>query len=325
MNTPCPFFIVGCGRSGTSLLRSFLNSHSRIAIPTESLFIADYLCVANKFDIDYLLELIVREPELGEWGLEVSKDDFVDANNITDVIRRLHNIYARSQSKDLWGQKTPRFVRYLDLIGDAFEDARFIHMIRDPRAVVNSLMMSDVHRSSAYHGARRWEIDVSAGLEYEESNPERIIRVAYEDLVTSPEEVLEYITRFLGLAYEPEMLVRENGTDDYSAFYNNIHANLDKVLSDRYIDKWKNELKPTDITIVEDYLHELMPKASYQISATRRTGAGGLEQRSRISRLLGLGAQFYKYLRERPGYLSYLLYRKWKLGLLKEFLWSIHY
>ena len=36
-----PFFIVGCGRSGTTLLRTMLNHHPNVAVPVESLFIVD--------------------------------------------------------------------------------------------------------------------------------------------------------------------------------------------------------------------------------------------------------------------------------------------
>jgi hypothetical protein len=325
MNSPSPFFIVGCGRSGTSLLRSFLNAHSRIAIPTESLFIPDYLRVSNMFDLDYLLSLLIREPEIAEWGIHIREEDFCDASSIADVLRQLHLIYAESKGKDSWGQKTPRFVRSLDLIGNSFQDARFIHLIRDPRAVVNSLMRSDVHRSTAYHGARRWEMDVSAGLAYEKENPERVLRVRYENLVSKAEGELHKITQFLGFSYQSDMLVRKNGTDDYSGFYVNIHANLDKELSDQHIHKWRIELDEANIQTVEVQLHELMREVDYEPTGEYSIERGASPRRSKISRLFGLAAQLIKYIRQRPRYLCYLLYRKWKLGLLKEFLWSIHY
>ena len=61
MSAP-PFFIVGCGRSGTSLLREMLNSHSKLAVPLESLFIIDYLRAGSRMPLPEMLGLLFREP-----------------------------------------------------------------------------------------------------------------------------------------------------------------------------------------------------------------------------------------------------------------------
>jgi hypothetical protein len=111
-----PFFIVGCGRSGTTLLRTMLNRHSLVAIPLESLFIVDYLQARESVDHERLVQMLVREFELREWGLEVDADDLSDATNARGAIERLHEIYLAKNRKQIWGQKTPRFVRYGDVL-----------------------------------------------------------------------------------------------------------------------------------------------------------------------------------------------------------------
>jgi hypothetical protein len=325
MSSPSPFFIVGCGRSGTSLLRSFLNGHSQVAIPTESLFIVDYLRAADRFDTTFLINMLVREPEIREWGLSIQPDDFSGYSTIIDAIRSLHERYAHEQGMKLWGQKTPRFVRHLDLIIGAFPDAVVIHLVRDPRAVVSSLMRSDVHRSTAYHAARRWQMDVSAGLAYEAVHPEKVLRVTYEDLVLQPQENLEAITDFIGIAFEPKMLEKRAGTEEYSAFYDNIHSNLDQEVTNRHIQKWVEHLKPEEVRFVESMSLELMGRLGYRTMMDLADSMTVGAWRQILSRLSGLPLQFLKYLSQRPEYLGYLVYRKWKLGLLKEFLWNVHY
>jgi hypothetical protein len=307
------------------LLRSFLNAHSEIAIPTESLFIPDYLRVANQFDLDYLINLIIKEPEISEWGIQVHAEDLEGSNDIGDVIRKLHMLYVLANHKRSWGQKTPRLIRSMTLIGNSFQEARFIHVIRDPRAVVSSLIRSDVHRSNAYHAARRWQMDVEAGLRYEEKNPGRVQRIAYEDLVRHPQETLERITGFLGIPFQSEMLVRDQGTKDYSGFYDNIHANLNKDLSDHHITKWKQTLSNRDIKLIEAMLYEPMTKLGYGASMDRVQVEGTSKTRSKFTRIPGLSLQLIKYIFQRPKYLGYLVYRKWRLGILKDFLWSINY
>jgi len=154
-----------------------------VAIPLESLFIADYLRSTVRWSPDQIKQHIVREPELREWGLRVSVGDLGKCRTVGEVIVRLHELYAESKGKKHWGQKTPRLVRYLPLLADHFPDARFIHLVRDPRAVVSSLIRSEVHRSTPWYGARRWVMDVQAGLDFETQHPERIMRLSYEALV----------------------------------------------------------------------------------------------------------------------------------------------
>lgn len=320
-----PFFLVACGRSGTSLLRGLLNEHSRIAIPTESLFMIDYLRVRGKFDLDELIDLLVDEPEIAEWGLTVTGQELRGFQDITDILRALHTKYAASKRADVWGQKTPRIIRNLGLVGEAFPEARFIHLVRDPRAVVNSLINSDVHRSTAYHGSRRWSMDVSAGLAYEDAHPERILRVRYEDLVRDTASTLEGVLDFLDLEFEANMTESQTGLEEYSAFYDNIHKNLARGVSDEHVKKWQHQLDPQEIAVIESITGKLMDRLSYPRQASGTAISALYPLRMRARRAGSLILQTSKYLRQRREYLLYLLKRKRKLGLLQEFLWKINF
>jgi hypothetical protein len=320
-----PFFLVGCGRSGTSLLRSMLNNHSRIAIPTESLFMVDYLRVQDRFALEDLVDLIIDEPEITEWGLNVEKVDLSDCETVPEVLKRLHNLYASSKHADVWGQKTPRFVRHMQTLGSAFPDAVFIHIVRDPRAVVNSLTHSDVHRSNPYHGTRRWCMDVEAGLAYEVSSPARVHRVSYEELVREPKQTLENILEFIGLPYETGMLDHQSDLDEYSAFYENIHKNLTQEINPGHINKWEHSLTPLQVSIIESIAEDLMFKLGYPIRYPGSSVSGWYRIRMHVRRTIDLLFQVSKYLRQRRAYFGYLIKRKKRLGLMKEFMQTINY
>lgn len=320
-----PFFIVGCGRSGTSLLRGLLNRHPEVAIPLESLFIVDYLRAARRTSTADLLPMLVREVELREWGLAPTLEDLGEVQTIGEAIGRLHELYAQSRGKRRWGQKTPRFVRHLELLLEHFPDARFIHMVRDPRAVSSSLIRSDVHRSNALYAARRWRMDVKAGLRFENEHPFRVLRVSYEELVSDELEALDRICEFLELESEGQWRTSAPGSEEYSAFYDRIHAKLDQQTTDEYVDRWKQDLSRREMEVVESVVGELLGQVGYEPMTTRRKVSRLERWGYTWGRAIGLLLQAGKYLRYRPRYLLHLLWRKWKLGLFWEWIWKVNY
>lgn len=319
------FFIVGCGRSGTSLLRGLLNGHPEVAIPLESLFVTDYLRKAAGLTADKLRALIAEEPELREWGLRVEPADLKDCQTVAAMVDRLHREYAAVQGKSRWGNKTPRFVRWLDLIHAHFPDARYIHVVRDPRAVASSLIRSDVHRSTALHAARRWQRDVAAGLEFEDAVPTSTLGVRYEDLAQRPSSVLSEVCSFLDLEFDPGRMEEGLGTSEYSDFYENIHSNLRSGITNKYVDRWKADLSVEELRVVESICAPLMSELGYELAGDGRPAAAGTLRAMKSRRVFYLGLQAWRYLRYRPRYLVHLFWRKWRLGLLKEFLRTANY
>jgi len=303
-----------------------LNRHEAIAIPLESLFIIDYLRVSKRIDLAQLKAMLVNEPEIHEWGLDLTLKDIEGSQTIEQVIELIHELYAESRGKSSWGQKTPRFVRHTELLHAHFPQARFVHLIRDPRAVVNSLIRSDVHRSNAYHGSLRWRRDVDMGLAFAELHPDRVTAVYYEDLVQDPETSLRTILQFLELPFHAEILRhQEQGAQEYSGFYSNIHAQLNQSVTTEFVDKWKKQLTTTEIEAVEALCGELMNRLGYDPIFVGARLPGGYRWLKQADRSLGLARQTLKYLRHRKQYLAHLLWRKWKLGMLKEFLWEMNF
>lgn len=321
-----PFFIVGCGRSGTSLLRMLLNNHRDIAIPLEALFIVDYLRVSRSSDLQSLKGYLVREPEILEWGISPSLNDLSTCSSVADCIAKLHELYAAAKGKPRWGQKTPRFVRHMELLSDHFAHAKFIHLVRDPRAVVNSLVHSDVHRSDAFHAASRWRMDVACGLAFEAENPGKVLRITYENLVVDQVRSMQQAIDFLDLesSWEAPSSSRA-GAGEYSEFYGNIHANLDRAPSAEFVDKWKKTLTDREVEVTEAVCSGLMKELGYE-PLLRQPSLDPWDVRwMKAQRLARLPLQAARYIRFRRRYLAHLIWRKWKLGLLKEFLWSINY
>jgi hypothetical protein len=310
-----PFFIVGCGRSGTTLLRTVLNRHSQVCIPPESLFIVDYLRAADRVPLERLKHLILQEYELQEWEMapKPALNDIADCATIEEVIARLHLIYGKGKPR--WGQKTPRFVRQLDLLAAHFVGARFIHVVRDPRAVAASLQKSPVHQSPVKYGAQRWAHDVRNGLEFGRRAPERCLEVRYEALAADHDADVSKVCRFIGDEPEPAMYEASGADDDRYAnrYYQEVHQHVGRdVRSDR-TDAWKTSLNEAEIATVEAIAGELMQELGYE---PLRKGRPLPDLYSASDRALRSLSQAGHYLRHRTGYLPCVLSRKARLGLL---------
>lgn len=321
-----PFFIVGCGRSGTTLLRNMLNNHPQIAIPVESLFIVDYLRAPASVPITVLSRLLVNDYEFREWGMPIALADLEGCLTARDLIDRIHELYATQQGKAFWGQKTPRFVRHGRLLKSFYPQARFIHVLRDPRAVASSLMRSNLHRSNVYYAAKRWDRDIRAGLALGQDYPDDVVDVYYEDLVISPAETLEKICAFLGIDFHPDMLIYHRaGAADFTPFFNQIHARLNEPPNCDRIEAWRNDLSPRQVALIEALCADMMRMVGYTPDNRSPTLNHTYVSYLKAQRLWGLSLQILHRLLGRFRPLFSFVWRKARLGLLWHDLAEVNY
>ena len=303
-----------------------LNQHSKLAIPLESLFIIDYLRADPKTPPQTFLKLILKEYEFHEWAIPFSAADFDGCVRAQDFIDRAHMLYIRQYNKVIWGQKTPRFVRYGSLLKQHYPGARFIHVIRDPRAVVSSLIRSNVHHSNAYFAARRWLRDTNAGLRLQETYPEDVFALRYEDFILSTEDALRQICDFLKVNFEPAMLdYHITGTAEYSGYYAQIHEKLNQAPDKSRIEAWRKHLSPTQIAVVEGVCADKMRALSYALDGSGDPVSSGVIWRLKTERVLGLYKQIWHNYATRRGYLASFLRRKLALSLFFDTLKDVNY
>lgn len=306
------FFIVGCGRSGTTMLRTMLNLHPKIGVPPESLFIADYLRAKDRVSVERMRRLICREPELRHWDLNQVQKITARSSSIEEIVEDLHMEYAGGSDK-LAGQKTPRFVRYLDIISAAYPDAKFIHLVRDPRSVVASLKYSPNHRLPVPQGAARWVNDVELGLHYEAVHPDKVIRVQYEELIEQPEATLRGICTFIGVEYDPGMVELGKAPRDFlpGGFYEAGRKMLGASVKKDKAEAWRTRLSQPELAIAETICMPLMIKLSYQPVAT----TDSYTNPSRLPAMIGRLRLAVHYLRHRTDYIPWVFWRRLRLGL----------
>lgn len=324
-NVP-PFFVVGCGRSGTTLLRNMLTAHPLLAIPVESLFMVDYLRASTDVPPERLKNLIVHDYEFREWAMPLTHTDLDGCRSAQEMMLRLHALYCKQQRKPYWGQKTPRFVRHGLLIKANFPNGRFINVIRDPRAVVNSLMTSDLHRSNPYYGSKRWVMDVQYGLELERQFPGDVLHIKYEDLVERPRSTLTTVCDFIGVDYDDAMLHEHSqNRSDFAPIFDQIHARTEGPIQSSRVNAWRKRLSERDIALIESITRDLMVEVGYQPDDLEAEIPARWVRYLKMQRYGSLLTQIIdRVFRWRRQFASYI-WRKLRLGLFWRDLSQVNY
>jgi hypothetical protein len=207
---PMPI-IVGAPRSGTTLLRLMLDAHPELAIPPESGFLIDAAHLrehggATPDDLHRLLTGSFNWPDFHVEHSQLRAElGTLEPFDVSEGIRTLYRLYARRFDKARVGDKTPSYCRHLPTIADLLPEARFIHLIRDGRAVaasVRGLWFAAGNTMEAL--AADWVACVSAARADAPHCP-HYLEVRYEDLVTAPRATLREICDFVDLPYSTDM------------------------------------------------------------------------------------------------------------------------
>jgi hypothetical protein len=212
------FFLVGCPRSGTTLLQSLLAAHPRIASFPESHFF--WSLVPNRPALRAAgfalrrarprFQAYVKQLGRAELRWRLARRARLMRQFVKAYVGILDDL-TLEQHKLKWVDKTPENLHYADVIERYVPGARFIHIVRNGPDVVASLY--DVTRVHArrWHGPwgvdaciHRWNQDVDMTRRLVERRNH--IAVRYEDLVAEPEQVLKELCAFLDVVYLREMI-----------------------------------------------------------------------------------------------------------------------
>lgn len=272
-----PFFVIGASRSGTTLLRLMLNAHSMIAVPHETNFFSETVPLA----VLRAWPEAAMEPEafdhmIDRWlnrcsysfkpvGIDRVRRSITEAApNVADAYRRAMALWAQHYGKQCWGEKTPEHLYYVDFIASMFPKARFVYIVRDPRAVVRSMNAIEFFSADSVINAYNWKQAATEGWQLFQNHVpvRRRLLLHYESLVQHPEETLRALCDFLEVSYEPDMLSFYQLPD--SVFPENVRTpNIQRPINAESLDKWRNELSDRQVASVEAVCREPMGRFGY--------------------------------------------------------------
>ena len=208
-----PVFVMCTLRSGSTLLRVLLNSHSQIHAPHE-------------IHLRYISVSLDKK-----WSERSMKEMGLDADGLRYLLwdRILERELAGS-GKPIIVDKTPNNVFIADELRACWPDARFIFLLRHPAAIAESRRNWFQGRPEAYDPEQNHDL-IRRYCEALEENRQRFdgVTVRYEELTEDPEGNTRRICEFLGVDWEPSML--EYGQHDHGRYRSGLGDWSEKIKS----------------------------------------------------------------------------------------------
>jgi hypothetical protein len=275
-----PIFIVGCPRSGTTLLSLMVHAHPHIAIPPET---------------RHLLELFERHAEFGDLrqpenrlavadhilGHRRFKDLKLDRAQVRAAIEQgpptigsaigiVLREYSARFGKSRWGDKRPLYINHLSTIFEMFPDAQIVHIIRDGRACVASLKRMPWWDGGSISAMSRWVQAMYIGSRAKATlRPDQYHEISYEKLVTDPRPHLEALCAFLGEPFDEAMLEPKEVADAFPKRKKH-HANTRGEVTQAPVAAWQHELEEWEVAVFEVVARKWLLRHGYALVSSPR-------------------------------------------------------
>lgn len=241
-----PVFVVGALRSGTTLLRLMLDHHPKVCLFGEFEYSVKWVNEEGPPPLDDYYRMLRMDRGYRAAALHAGFE--IDHSlDYGGLVRSFMDQASRSSGKPIRGgavhsnfQQLPRF----------WPDARYVHIVRDPRDVSRSCIgMGWV--GNVFYGSKYWMDPILRWKDLEPRLAEhQKHQVKYEDLIRDPVRELTKICDFLGVSYDGSMLEYPVDTT-YSA--------PDPSL----VEQWRRKMTDDEIMWVESVCDPLMRDFGY--------------------------------------------------------------
>ncbi len=271
-----PVFVVGVPRSGTTWLQRMILSHPQVCGGEESHFFCTFAPAIDQF-------FPRREPV----GLPCyfTKDNFWE--ELKGLWRRtMKPVIEAKPTATILLEKTPFHADHMQRILDVFPAARFIHVIRDSRAVVASLLAAsrvEFGRSwaprKAFSAARIWKRTATAAHRFGATLPDdRYMEIHYEQLSAFPAAELARVLRFIGVQAGHDQVLQI--VTDNTIERQRETASLPGLVRNGNANGWRRELSLWQKALVWAITRQAMAELGYSRQGWNTRPAVNLDRNS---------------------------------------------
>jgi hypothetical protein len=240
-------FNVGSRRSGTFWLQRIVTAHPEVsAVGSEThLFSHGIAPLTERF----------HHAALGSGQVGST---FIEREALLDALRDFCDaVFAPmiEPGRTHLAERTPLHALHTRLIGDIYPDGRIVHIVRDGRDVVRSLLAQQWGPENVADGAREWRASIEQARAG--ASGERYLEVRYEDLRADPVTRISGLYHWLGLAVDDTIL-------EHALAEAKVERNLDPQATPAGSGKWRSVFTPEDLDAFEDVAGDVLDELGYE-------------------------------------------------------------
>jgi hypothetical protein len=284
-------FIIGMGRSGTTLLTNMLNSHSQIVSTPENEFVlffkphfqhkdfTDEKVIAQFVDLlqyKYSKTISFWKPtnELFQAIVDLP-NNFKTYSEVCKLVYLHYPFLEKKENIQLIVDKNPVYSMYCKELKELYPTCKFIIITRDYRDNIVSRKKYSDKTSSIYTLAASWNYFYNVIEQSRNKNPKDYFHIKYEDLVNNPTQELQNLCAFLGLEYSESMLhfqdlskkikshFKKNASENVFEKITSMHSNLEKEITTQRVHSYESDLIEKDIYLADTFCSSIGANYGY--------------------------------------------------------------
>lgn len=276
-----PVFIGGCDRSGTTLLGSLLGGPlGSVATPEAQFMWSKFFQGKEAISEIDMYENLEQHWRFKIWGVKEFDKNLLARKEekrcivIRNMMEKIILYYANKNHKkttvDFWINHTPANLKHCLQLKHIYPESKFVHIVRDGRAVFSSFKSLDWGPDTAHENAHFWTKQVCFGLAAQQFiDKSHFATVKYEELLLNPEATLRRLCFEINIEYDDAMLQgRGFAIPSYTA---EQHKEVGKSINSSRIMDWTGKLSKREIEIYESETGDLLGLLGY----ARLTDGGG--------------------------------------------------
>ena len=272
-------FLLYDSRSGSTLLSSLLNQFSGVSVSHESGFVSSIIeynkALNYPSDIDSLFDELEREVQFQELRLDCDsiKSCFLENEfpiSKQFIISTILEIYFAKRDPDAvcWVFKGPRLYFHVHRILRLFPNAKFIHLLRDGRAVFNSKKTArSVHGRFTENNLLKAASDWKKKINLVRSIQDHYFEIQFENLVDDSETTLHRLLDYLNISAEYRIITKKQ-TEFASRIgesQKHLHENVSSPPQRSIVNRWRISLPKSEILLYELIVGNCLKSKGYEV------------------------------------------------------------
>ena len=275
-----PIILLGCPRSGTTMLQVALHAHPRIALPPETWLLVDAYREREQFgDLttrpgrERVADWVLGKKKVRDLRLDPAhaRELLLDAPpTLGSMLGALLRAYSAQYGKPRWGDKRPAYYRDVAAVLRLFPDAQFIHLVRDGRSAVASLKRMTWWHNTVPETISAWSMSIDLGAQWQRRlGPASWHELQYERLVADPETELRRLCTFLGEDYDEAMIHPETvasvAVPKRKRKETAHHARTGRPMDSARVAAYREGLTPDELALMERVAGSRLQRYGYTL------------------------------------------------------------